>query len=66
VSGSEGNTVIAANVGGQATLLKKSFKHSESVVFLGGREGFTGEEKPAGVVGDRQRIAVLVVPLVLL
>jgi len=38
VSGSERNTVIAADVGGQAALLKKPFKHGESVVFFGGRE----------------------------
>jgi len=60
VSRSEGPTVIAANVGRQSALLKKPFKHGKSVVFLGGTEGFTGEQKPAGVVGDRQRIAVLV------
>src|SRR5580704_14110499 len=61
VSGSEGNTVIAADAGGQAALLKKPFKHGESVGFFGAREGFTGEQKTAGVIGDRQRIAVLVI-----
>ena len=60
--GSERHTVIAADVGGQAALLKKPFKHRESVLFPGRRKGFTGEEKPAGVVGDRQRIAVLMIP----
>src|SRR6202041_3058050 len=59
VSGSEGHTVIAAHVGGQAALLKKPFKHGESVVFFGGREGFTGEQITAGVIGDGQRVAVL-------
>src|SRR6266853_4398164 len=62
VRGSEGHAVIAADVGGQAALLKKPLKHSESVVFPGRRKGFTGEQKPAGVVGDRQRIAVLMIP----
>jgi hypothetical protein len=33
VRGSERHTVIAADVGGQAALLKQPFKHSESVVF---------------------------------
>jgi hypothetical protein len=61
VSGSEGHTVIAADVGGQATLLKKPLKHSESVLFPGRRKGFTGEQKAAGMVGDRQRITVLVI-----
>src|SRR5207253_1378630 len=37
-------------------------KHSESVVFPGRRKGFTGEQKPAGVVGDGQRIAVMMTP----
>ncbi len=60
--GSERHTVIAADVGGQAALLKKPLKHRESVLFRGRRKGFTGEEKPAGVVGDRQRIAVLMIP----
>ena len=61
MSGSEGNTIIAADVGRQAALLKKPFKHGESVVFFGGREGFTGEQKTAGVIGDRQRTAVLTI-----
>ena len=52
---------IAADVGGQATLLKKPLKHRESVFFPGRRKGFTGAQKPPGVVGDRQRIAVLVI-----
>ena len=61
VCGSEGHTVIAADVGGQAALFKKPLKHSESVLFPGRRKGFTGEQKPAGVIGDGQRIAVLVI-----
>src|SRR5260370_36292822 len=62
VSGSEGHAVIAADVGGQAALLKKPFKHSKSVLFAGGRKSLTGEEKTASVIGDRQRIAVLTIP----
>ena len=61
VSGSEGNTVIAADVRRQAALLKKPLKHGKSVIFFGGREGLTGEEIPAGVIGDGQRIAVLMI-----
>src|SRR5580692_4414500 len=60
LGGSEGNTVIAADAGRQAALLKKPFKHGESEVFLGGTEGFTAEQKTTGVIGDRQRIAVWV------
>src|ERR1700733_1596684 len=61
VRGSEGHTVIAADVGGQATLLKKPLKHSESVLFFGRRQRFAAEQITAGVIGDRQRIAVLMI-----
>jgi hypothetical protein len=61
VGGSEGHTVIAADVGRQATLLKKPLKHSESVLFSSRRKGFTSEKKPAGVIGNGKRIAVLVI-----
>jgi hypothetical protein len=46
---------------GQAALAKKPLKHSESVVFSGGRKRLTGEEKSAGVVGDRQWVTVLMI-----
>src|SRR5260221_2931955 len=61
VSRSEGHAVVAANAGRQAALLKKPLKHSESVVFTGRRKSLTGEEITAGMVGDRQRIAVLTI-----
>ena len=57
--GSEGHAIIATDVGGQAALLKKPFKCGKSVVFPGGRKRLTREEKTAGVIGDRQRIAIL-------
>jgi len=60
--GSERHTVIAADVGGQAALLKKPCKHRESVLFPGRRKGFTGEEKTGWRGRDRQRIAVLMIP----
>jgi hypothetical protein len=59
---SEGHSVVAADVGRQAALLKKPLKHSESVVFPGRRKGLTSEQKTAGVIGDRQRVAVLAIP----
>src|SRR5258706_6569619 len=62
VSGSEGHTVIAADVGGQAALLKKPFKHSERVVFSGRGKSFAGKKKTAGVIGDSQRVTVLTIP----
>src|SRR5487761_249837 len=58
----EGYTVVAADVGRQAALLKKPFKYSESVSFPGRRKGLTSQQKTAGVVGDGERIAVLAVP----
>ena len=61
VGGSEGHAVVAADVGGQAALLKKPLKHSKSVIFSGGRKRFAGEQITAGVIGDRQRIAVLLI-----
>jgi hypothetical protein len=59
--GSEGHAVISADVGGQAALLKKPLKYSKSVIFPGRGKGFASEEITAGVVGDGQRIAVMMV-----
>jgi hypothetical protein len=59
--GSERHTVIAADVGGPATLFKKPFKHSESVFLFGRRQRFAGQQITAGVIGDGQRITVLVI-----
>ena len=39
------DTVVAAHVGRQAALLKKPLKYSKSVVFSGGRKGFTSKKK---------------------
>ena len=49
------------SVGRQAPLLKKPLKHNKSVVFPGRRKRFTSEQKTAGVIGDRERIAVLAI-----
>src|ERR1700747_136171 len=57
MGGSEGHAVVAADVGRQAALLKKPLKHSESIVFPGRRKSLTGEEKTAGMIGARSRIA---------
>ena len=61
VSRSEGHSVVVADVSGQAALLKKSLKYGKSVVFSSERKGFTSKKKTAGVIGNRQRIAILVV-----
>ena len=39
----------------------KPLKHSKSVIFPGRGKRLTSEKKTAGVIGDRQRIAVLAV-----
>src|SRR5713101_6299846 len=62
VGGSEGNAVIAADVGGQAALLKKPLKHGKSVVFSGGGKSLAGEKKTAGMIGDGERVTVLTIP----
>src|SRR5229473_2439697 len=62
MGGGERNAVVAANVGGQPALLEEPLKHSKSVVFPGGRKSLTSKEKPAGMIGDRQRIAVALIP----
>src|SRR4030095_6134113 len=46
--GSKGHAVVAANVGGQAALLKKPLKYGESVVFPGRRKRLTTEESSLG------------------
>lgn len=62
VCGRERYPVVAADVGGQTALFKKPLKHSKSVAFFGGRERFADQEITTGVVGDRQRIAILAIP----
>src|SRR5262249_43701433 len=61
VCGSERHAVVTADIGRQATLLKKPLKYRESVVFSGRRKRFTSEQKTAGVIGDRERITVLAI-----
>jgi hypothetical protein len=46
---------------GRPRSFEQPLKHCESVLFPGRRKGFTGRQKPAGVIGDGQRIAVLVI-----
>src|SRR5713226_3639125 len=62
VRGSEGNAVIAADVGRQAARLKKPLKYDKGIVFPGGGKSLTGEEITAGMIGDGQRVAVLTIP----
>jgi hypothetical protein len=50
------------DVGGQTAFVKKPFKYSKSVILSGRGKRLTGEQKTAGMIGDRQRVAVLTVP----
>ena len=59
--GSERHTVIAADVGGQATLLEKPLPYGKSVVFAGGGKSFAAQQITAGMIGDRQRITILTI-----
>jgi hypothetical protein len=61
VRGSEGHTVIAADLCGQTTLFKKALKYSKSVVFFGGRERLAGQQISAGMIGDGQGVAVAMI-----
>src|ERR1700680_4141755 len=61
VGGSKGHAIVAADVGRQAALLKKLFKHGKSVVFFGGGESFAGEQITAGMIRDGQWVAVFVI-----
>src|SRR5216683_293896 len=46
---------------GRPRSLKCLFKHGTSVVFFGGGKSLTGEEITAGMIGDRQRVAVFMI-----
>src|SRR6516164_5378938 len=62
MGGREGHAVVAADVRRQAALLKKPLKHSKSVVFFGGGERLAGEQVAAGMIGDRQRVTIVMIP----
>src|SRR5262249_40780470 len=55
---SERDSIIAADVGRQAALLKKPFKYGKSVIFAGGGKRFAAQQVTTGMIGDGQRIAV--------
>src|SRR5215831_14961089 len=58
----EGHAIVAADVRRQAALFKKSLKHRKSKVFFGGGERLADQQIPAGMIGDRQRVAVMMIP----
>ena len=61
MGGSKRNAVIAADVGGQSTLPEKPFQRGKSIVFAGRGESFAAQQISAGVIGDLERVTVLVV-----
>jgi hypothetical protein len=62
MSGSKRNTVIAADVGGQSTVVEKPLKHGKSIVFAGRGESFAAQQISAGVIGDGERVTNAVHP----
>jgi hypothetical protein len=54
----EGNAVIRADAVGQTTLSEKALKGLESKLFAIGFQRFTQQQKPGGVIGDGQGVAI--------
>ncbi len=46
---------------GRPRSLKSLSNTVKSIIFFGGGESLAGQEKTAGVIGDRQRIAVVMI-----
>src|SRR5215469_6815288 len=59
VGRSEGNAVIAADIGRQAALSKKPLKHGKGKLLPGGGKGLTAQPTTAGMIGDGQGVAIL-------
>jgi len=57
----ERHAVVGPNGVGQAEVLEDALKHAEGVALLRGRQRFTGEQIPGGVVGDGERVAVALI-----
>src|ERR1700758_3723435 len=57
----KGTPLSLRMLAGRPRSLKSRSNTVKSVVFTGRRKSLTGEEKTAGMVGDRQRIAVLTI-----
>ena len=54
----KGHAVIGPDRVRQPKVLKRALKHRKGIPFLGGRQGFTGDEIAAREIGDGQGIAV--------
>ena len=61
VGGSKRHPVVAADVCGQAALLKETLQDGESVVFARGGKSLAAEQVTAGMIGDGERIAILAI-----
>lgn len=61
VGAGERNAVVGADGIGQAEILEGTLEHSESVGLFGGGQAVDGDQISAGIVGDRERIAVALV-----
>ena len=61
VGAGEGDAVVGADGGGQATLEEQLLEGGDGGVFAGGIEGFAKQQETGGVVGDGQGVAVVTV-----
>ena len=59
VSGSEGHTVVATDVGGQVAFLENPLKHCKSITLFRGGAGFTSGQKTAGMIAGEPQTASL-------
>ena len=62
MDGSERHAVIAADVGRPAAFFKEPLKYGKGQVFAGGGKRLASQQITAGMIGDGQRVAVLMVP----
>ena len=61
MGGSEGDAVVAADVGRQTAFFKQSLKDRKGEVFAGRGQRLAGQQVAAGMIGDGQRVAVVMI-----
>ena len=57
----KGCAVVSADGVGQAEVLESPFKHGKGEVGLGGGQAFTAQQVAGAIIGDGERIAILLV-----
>lgn len=58
----KGTPLSLRTLAGRPRSSRKPFKYDKGAVFPGRGKRFAGQQKPAGVIGDGERIAVLAIP----